>query len=681
MHVKVAPLRRTESSVRQVEIIWQNLTYCVTRGRSVAEMLGKSSGQSRVKTILNGISGSLRSGQMMALMGPSGAGKSSLLECISGKRTVGVSGDIKMIGKDRLKIGFVEQFDHHLEHLTVNESLVFASRLRNADRRFVNHQNTAQTLIKKLGLDGCANTLCIRLSGGQRKRLSIALELVSKVDVLILDEPTTGLDSSATTLTINAVLALTKQRKPIATIATIHQPSARIFQLFDRVYILSNTGVCVFDGPPQELPQTLSLVGLSVPNYYNPADFIIEVASGEYAKQSIHLLSHYNKESNKTRFDDTYADGDSYTTVLNAILAEKSRKSMPHFKQMTILVRRVFKITYRDPDIVIIRLFTVFPMAFIIGLIFGSSVGQHSGCPPTKLMLWKLDVNELFDKFQEDRYGLQENLALMFLVMMMCMFASYTSLVLSFPLEMNVVLKEYTNGYYSVLAYYVSKLFTDLPFCIITSISMTTIVYFMTGQLFDTYERLFYVNMINLLVCMTGQSVVILPLFIFAGFFRKLSLMPSYLVPISYVSFFRYSLTATLIAIFGFDRCPYENRLAELDIDTTNLTRPQWLKLMSRMYEFQSFMGDGDNSDESSEEQTGIGTTDGRRDPETNLMLMFGGKNAVGNNSERSLILTQFEIADTDEAFWWEIRLLIFFVSVMYVLIYLVLNWKLSRKR
>ncbi|CAG2163236.1 unnamed protein product [Oppiella nova] len=545
MQVKVAPVRRSKSQSSQVEITWNNLTYCVKRRRTMKEMIGKGDGTSRLKTILNGVSGSFRSGQLVALMGPSGAGKSTLLECISGKRTIGVSGDIRFGGKDRLKVGFVEQFDYHLEHLSVAESLVFASRLRNADKHYVNHKSIADSLIKKLGLDVCANTLAIRCSGGQRKRLSIALELVSRVDVLILDEPTTGLDSSATSQTVKAMLSLTKGRKPIATVATIHQPSAKMFHLFDRVYVLSNTGVCVYDGPPQDVTQTLSLIGLTIPLYYNPADFIIEVASGDYAKQ----------KSNRTKFDNMSSEG--YTTVINAIEVEKSKRS--------------------------------------------SEIGKASGCPPSKLMLWKLDINKLFEKFQEERYELQENLL-------------------------------------------------------------------------DTYYRLFLINLINSLVGLSGQTIVVLPLFIFAGFFRKLSLMPVYFIPISYVSFFRYSLTATLIATFGLNRCHHEHWLAEMELDVSNLTRPQWIKSMSVMLEYQSFMGGADKSTE-------VVDTSARSEPEEQLMLMFGGANAVGNNTDRSLILSQFEIDDSDESLWHEINLLVFFVSVMYLLVYALLNWKVGRKR
>ena len=149
----------------------------------------------------------------------------------------------------------------------------------------------------------------------------------------------------------------------------------------------------------------------------------------------------------------------------------------------------------------------VFPTAFLIGWLFTSRVGEASGCPPSKLMLWKLDLAHLVDKFQEERFKIQENVALLFLTMMMCMFTSYSAIILTFPFEMNVFVKEYRNSYYSVLAYYISKVLADLPFCIMTSVSLTTIIYFMTGQVLDTYTRFYYVNLINCLVTLSGQSI------------------------------------------------------------------------------------------------------------------------------------------------------------------------------
>ena len=163
-----------------------------------------------------------------------------------------------------------------------------------------------------------------------------------------------------------------------------------------------------------------------------------------------------------------------------------------------------------------------------------------------------------------------------------------------------------------------------------------------------------------------------MPLFIFAGFFRKLSLMPSYMIPMSYISFFRYALSALLISVFGLNRCSYEHWLAELELGVFNLTRPQWLRYMSTIFELQSFMGDSDKDTDGEVE---------KREPEENIMLMFGGKNALTNGSDTSLILAQFEIDGSDDSFWWEIQLLSMFVCFMHILIYFVLVLKVGRKR
>jgi len=161
----------------------------------------------------------------------------------------------------------------------------------------------------------------------------------------------------------------------------------------------------------------------------------------------------------------------------------------------------------REPQLSLIRVLSIFPTAVFIGYIFSETVGQASGCPPSKVMLWKSNVNDLIIKFEEDRHSLQENLALLFMTIMMSMMTSMLPTILMFPLEMTVFRKEHQNSYYSVFAYYVAKVTADLPFCLITSFALITIIYFMTGQIFDSWSRFMYVVSINLLVTLTGQSI------------------------------------------------------------------------------------------------------------------------------------------------------------------------------
>ncbi len=209
---------------------------------------------------IHNFSFSLRSGQLVAVMGGSGAGKSTLLSLLNGT-TVPDSGTITLnghsISRPEVKdlLGFVPQDDLLIEDLTVFENLMFTARFCFADKSREEIAAKVNSMLKDLGLEETKNLkvgspLHKFISGGQRKRLNIALELIREPAVLFLDEPTSGLSSSDSEKVMNLLKEQTYKGRLI--IVNIHQPSSDIFKLFDRLWILDKGGYPVYDGNPIE---------------------------------------------------------------------------------------------------------------------------------------------------------------------------------------------------------------------------------------------------------------------------------------------------------------------------------------------------------------------------------------------------------------------------------------------
>lgn len=305
---------------KNVELVWRNLSYDISTfkwNKFIRNPCSMKNGFKRNR-LLDSISGSIRSGELVAIMGPSGAGKTTLIECISGRRSLGVSGEIIVSGGNkRTKLAYNAQDDSLMPCLTVYETLLFASKLRNYQRNnrlkvklvednenvynattypdsnliisLTNeayHRNLVNSIIHKLGLDSCQNVRAENCSGGQQKRLSIALELIHSPTILILDEPTSGLDSVSCLQCVTLLRDLAHNpEQPMAIAASIHQPTARILQNFDRLYVIAVNGQCLYDGPTDQLVTYLARYNLTCPTYHNPADFVVEIASTDYGTE------------------------------------------------------------------------------------------------------------------------------------------------------------------------------------------------------------------------------------------------------------------------------------------------------------------------------------------------------------------------------------------------------------
>ena len=184
---------------------WRNLSFTAKEPFTFGDF------NRNTKVILQDLNGWFKSGQLTAIMGPSGAGKSTLLGCISGLKQNGMNGEVKISGINEAVIGFVPQFDHLLANLTVRETLLFAAKLKYGTKN--DNDAIVDKMIGQFNLNICANNYVQKCSGGQKKRLSMALEIVSKPNILILDEPTTGLDAPSCAHMVHLLLEMTKSSK------------------------------------------------------------------------------------------------------------------------------------------------------------------------------------------------------------------------------------------------------------------------------------------------------------------------------------------------------------------------------------------------------------------------------------------------------------------------------------
>ncbi|CAK9794780.1 ATP-binding cassette sub-family G member 1 [Anthophora quadrimaculata] len=629
-----------------VDLAFTDLTYNVREG-----------GKNNVKTILKSVSGRLQSGQLTAIMGPSGAGKSTLLNILTGYKSTGVEGSITMNGHERnlsafRKLSCYIMQDNQLHaNLSVAEAMKVAANLKLGSHvSKVEKEEVIQEILETLGLSEHRRTMTSNLSGGQKKRLSIALELVNNPPIMFFDEPTSGLDSSSCFQCISLLKTLAAGGRTI--ICTIHQPSARLFEMFDSLYTLAE-GQCVYQGSTSQLVPFLRNIGLNCPSYHNPASFIIEVSCGEYGDNIRSLVNAIkngkydiqegypfpenkseglNNASNEVFPKDV--DGEENAEVKNkndvSNLEEKfqddnakkmnNKGIIPSFatndiakqaevvipmnmekkdnaqvalldesmivtteryptsecQQFWIVLKRTLLFSRRDWTLMYLRLFA----HILVGLLIGA----------------------LYYDIGNDGAKVLSNLGFLFFNMLFLMYTSMTITILSFPLELPVLLKENFNRWYSLKAYYLAITVSDIPFQAIFCVMYVTIVYFLTSQPTDTMRFSMFLGTC-LLISFVAQSVGLVvgaamnvqngvflapvmsvPFLLFSGFFVSFDAIPVYLRWITYLSYIRYGFEGTALATYSFNReklkcfqvyCHFKNpetTLEELDMLDADFT-------------------------------------------------------------------------------------------------------------
>jgi ABC-type multidrug transport system ATPase subunit len=254
------------------------------------------------KIALQGVSGAIKSHTLAAVMGPSGAGKTTFMNALCGRAYYGqVTGEVLINGKKdkilkhRKRVGFVPQDDIVHEDLSVEQNLKYSAELRLpttlksgvSRKKWVKKMVEDALTVLQIGhiRDSIVGSVEKRgISGGQRKRVNIGLELVADPVVLFLDEPTSGLDSHSSEVVLGALKEMTTLGMTVVTV--IHQPRYSIFSSFDQVLLLGVGGRTVFSGPAANALPYFTTLGFKMDATDNPADFFMDVISGERERYS-----------------------------------------------------------------------------------------------------------------------------------------------------------------------------------------------------------------------------------------------------------------------------------------------------------------------------------------------------------------------------------------------------------
>ncbi|BFF94823.1 ATP-binding cassette sub-family G member 1 [Drosophila madeirensis] len=549
-------------NVYGIDIRFEDLVYQVNVPR-----------QHEKKSVLKGITGTFKSGEMTAIMGPSGAGKSSLMNILTGLTKSGVSGKIE-IGKARKLCGYIMQDDHFFPYFTVEETMLMAATLKISNKcvSMKEKRTLIDYLLNSLKLTKTRQTKCSNLSGGQKKRLSIALELIDNPAVLFLDEPTTGLDSSSSFDTIQLLRGLANEGRTI--VCTIHQPSTNIYNLFNLIYVLS-AGRCTYQGTPQNTVMFLSSVGLECPPYHNPADFLLECVNGDYDDHTEALAE--SAKDNRWRYDQQLMQGESAEPPSEAQLAKFNESQSPghvhkveiqsldsskeltrhtyppaEWMRLWLLIGRCHLQFFRDWTLTYLKLGVHIICAVLIGLFFGDS-----GSNATK---------------QISNVGM---------IMIHCVYLWYTTImpgILRYPSEIEIIKKETFNNWYKLRTYYLATIITSTPVHIIFSTVYITIGYLMTEQPVEMDRFVKYLlSAVVVTICADGLGVflgtVLNPvngtfvgavstcfMLMFSGFLILLNHIPAAMRIVASLSPLRYALENMVIALYGNHReqliCP-----------------------------------------------------------------------------------------------------------------------------
>ncbi|CAK9213538.1 unnamed protein product [Sphagnum troendelagicum] len=526
----------------------QGLTYKITT--SSRSWMGRNrhhDHQQQERILLNNISARANHSEILAVVGHSGSSKTTLLDTLAGRiDRSSMQGAILVNGKlmdDNFKrlSGYVMQDDMLFPHLTPRETLLFSARLRLAIcTPFKEKVYQVDALIHQLGLTKCADTQISRVSGGERRRVSIGVDLIHNPAVLFLDEPTSGLDSTVA-LQLMQMLSKMAEDRACTVVLTIHQPSFRILETIKNVLVLAE-GCAVYHGPTTAMSEYFMALGKSfIPggpaavNQMNAVEYALDIIEElRMQPEGLEYLSEYHKQSGSTEdFIRLPPKQDCAWEMKKTVVAMKHHYFATSFmSEVLVLLHRNFINVFRTKELFLTRV--------------------------AIMILAGLTVGTLFIHAQHNETGIIVRKAVFIFSLATLIFSSTESLSILL-IEHQIFIRETSRGVYRTSSYVVAHAFVIPPVLLLLAIIFTSIHYFLVGLVavpnaffflvfvyfLTLYAANAYVAFVSSFVpdVTTGMAVVSAAtayFFLFSGFFIPRTLIPKYWIWLHYLSLFKY---------------------------------------------------------------------------------------------------------------------------------------------
>ncbi|KAH1258747.1 ABC transporter G family member 39 [Glycine max] len=484
------------------------------------EMKNQGINEDRLQ-LLRDVSGAFRPGILTALMGVSGAGKTTLLDVLVGRKTGGyiegsisISGHLKNQATYARVSGYCEQNDIHSPYVTVYESLLFSAWLRlpshvNTQTRkmfveevmeWVELKPIKDALVGLPGIDG--------LSTEQRKRLTIAVELVANPSIILMDEPTSGLDARAAAIVMRTVRKTVDTGRTV--VCTIHQPSIDIFEAFDELLLMKRGGQVIYAGPLGHHSQKLieyfeAIAGIQkIKDGYNPATWMLDISTPSMEAQLDIDFAKIYVNSTLYQMNQELIKELSTPTPGSKDLFFPTKYSQSFFVQWKACLWKQYWSYWRNPPYNGIRFF--FTLAY--GVMFG-------------LIFWKRAENI---QKQQDLFDL---LGAMFSTVMFLGTMNAVGVQPVVDIERTVLYRERAAGMYSALPYALGQVVIEIMYSSIQTVMYTIIIHSMMGFKWNVGKFLsFYYYMLMCFIYFTLYGMM------------TIALTPSYQIASICISFF-----------------------------------------------------------------------------------------------------------------------------------------------